>query len=141
MPAANRWHQWQTGTAEIVVTLATDFTTVPADLMLMTADFSTSESGDFDRLPDKLRPTLELIERPSSADDAIALVQYVAAFVHPDMVCNLAMMEALPPDARQAALDFFEHCMTVGLSIEDQSILLRFIQPYIMATLRGPMPH
>jgi hypothetical protein len=43
--------------------------------------------------------------------------------------------------AKQAALEFFEHCLSVGLTIEQQGDLLRFIQPYIVATLGGQRPH
>ena len=103
-----------------------------------TPDANTAVLSGF---PEKLKATLQLIEKNPSGEVAIALVQFVASFVHPDMVCNLAMMENLPVPAKQAALEFFEHCLSAGLTLEQQGDLLRFIQPYIVATLGGPMAH
>lgn len=90
---------------------------------------------------EKLRPTLQLIQKNASGEVGSVLVQYVAAFVHPDFVCNLALLDALPEDAKVASLAFFEFCLTQGLSIEEQGALLAFVQPYIVATLGGPRPH
>ena len=90
---------------------------------------------------EELRPTLQLIQKNASGEVASVLVQYVAAFVHPDFVCNLAMLDLLPEAAKVAALAFFNFCLTQGLSIEEQGALLAFIQPYIVSTLRGPLSH
>lgn len=90
---------------------------------------------------EELRPTLQLIQKNPSSEVGTVLVQYVAAFVHPDFVCNLAMLDALPEAAKVASLAFFEFCLTHGLSIEEQGALLAFIQPHIVTTLRGPLPH
>ncbi|MGP8438211.1 hypothetical protein ACT2FY_09715 [Paraburkholderia fungorum] len=109
--------------------------------MLMPHSTPDANRAVLSRFPEKLRLTLQLIEKNPSGEVAVALVQYVASFVHPDMVCNLAMMENLPVPAKQAALEFFEHCLSAGLTIEQQGELLRFIQPYIVATLGGPRPH
>ncbi|WP_342064881.1 hypothetical protein, partial [Cupriavidus sp. OTU4895] len=109
--------------------------------MLMPHSTPDANRAVLSGFPEKLRPTLQLIEKNPSGEVAVALVQYVASFVHPDMVCNLAMMESLPVPAKQAALEFFEHCLSVGLTIEQQGDLLRFIQPYIVATLGGQRPH
>lgn len=75
--------------------------------------------------------------------DAIceSLVQYVAAFVHPDMVCNLTMMESLPEDVKRASAAFFEYCLFNGLTIEQQGQLLAFVQPFIISVLNGPPLH
>lgn len=91
--------------------------------------------------PDELRDTLQLIEKNGSNDLGAALTQFVASFVHPDMVCNLAMMESMPDSAKAASLKFFEHCLTAGLSLEQQGDLLRFVQPYIVKALGGPLPN
>lgn len=93
------------------------------------------------RLPSALLPALEFIERHPSGEAGVAMTQYVASFAHPDMVCNLAMMEALPADARESALAFFSYCLGTGLTIEEQGELLRFIQPWIVRTLGGHPPH
>lgn len=93
------------------------------------------------RFPEQLRPALQLIQNHPSNDVAVVLVQYVAAFVHPDFVCNLAMMDSLPSEAKAASLAFFEFCLNKGLTNEDRRALLAFIQPHIVATLRGPVPH
>ena len=109
--------------------------------MLMPHSTPDANRAVLSGFPEKLRPTLQLIEKNPSGEVAVALVQYVASFVNPDMVGNLAMMESLPVPAKQAALEFFEHCLSAGLTIEQQGELLRFIQPYIVATLGGPRPH
>ena len=93
------------------------------------------------RFSEELRPTLQLIQKNPSSEVGSVLVQYVAAFVHPDFVCNLAMLDALPEDAKVASLAFFEFCLTHGLSIEEQGALLAFVQPHIVSSLGGPRPH
>lgn len=90
---------------------------------------------------EELRPTLQLIQKNASNEVGSVLVQYVAAFVHPDFVCNLTLLDALPEAAKVASLAFFEFCLTHGLSIEEQGALLAFVQPYIVTSLRGPLPH
>ncbi len=91
--------------------------------------------------PDELKATLQLIEKNGSNDLGVALTQFVASFVHPDMVCNLSMMDSMPDAAKAASLKFFERCLTDGLTIEQQGDLLRFIQPYIVKVLGGPLPN
>lgn len=109
--------------------------------MLQPTEIPGANTAVLSRFPEQLRPTLQLIQKTPSSDVAVVLVQYVAAFVHPDFVCNLAMMDSLPSEAKEASLAFFEFCLSSGLTIEDQGALLAFIQPYIVATLRGPLPH
>lgn len=109
--------------------------------MLQPTEMPGANTAVLSRFPEQLRPTLQLIQKNPSSDVAVVLVQYVAAFVHPDFVCNLAMMDSLPSEAKEASLAFFEFCLSSGLTIEDQGALLAFIQPYIVATLRGPLPH
>jgi hypothetical protein len=95
----------------------------------------------FSHFPEKLRPTLQLIQENAVNRVAVSLVQYVASFVHPDIVCNFALLDTLPFTAKQAVIDFFDYCLSIGLTIEEQGSLLAFIQPYIVATLRGPRLH
>lgn len=101
-------------------------------------DCNASVLSDF---PEPLRPTLRLIAESRSGEICESLVQYVAAFVHPDMVCNLAMMESLPEDAKKAAAAFFDYCLFNGLTIEQQGQLLAFVQPFIISVLNGPQLH
>ena len=112
-----------------------------AALKLLSTEMPGANTDILSRFPEQLRPALLLIQKTPSNDVTVALVQYVASFVHPDFVCNLAMMDSLPKEAKEASLAFFEFCLRSGLSIEDQGALLAFIQPYIVTTLRGPLPH
>lgn len=109
--------------------------------MLQPTGIPGASTDVLSRFPEQLRSTLQLIQNPPSNDVAVVLVQYVAAFVHPDFVCNLAMMDSLPSEAKAASLAFFEFCLSKGLTNDDRRALLAFIEPHIVATLRGPVPH
>ena len=99
---------------------------------------NTAALGGF---PESVRPILRLIQNKPTGDVTAILVQYVASFVHPDFVCNLAMMDHLPIEAKKAALEMFTFCLSNGMTIEDQGAILAFIQPFIVSALRGPLPH
>lgn len=97
--------------------------------------------GVLSAFPEPVKAILHLIEIKPSGDVSLYLLQYVASFVHPDCVCNLAMLDALPDDAKQAALSLFQFCLHNGLSIDEQGAILRFIQPYLVRGLGAPIQH
>ena len=108
---------------------------------MTTFDTSDANTALLRRFPDRLRATLQLIQNNRSCEVTFSLVQYVVSFVHPDYEIDISLLDDLPILAKQAALEFFEHCLSTGLTIEEQGALLAFVQPHIMATLRGPMLH
>lgn len=112
--------------------------TAPASLPSFARFFGAPELAGFDA---RLKPALAVILAHGADDVGVAMTQFVASFVHPDMVCNLAMMECLCEDDKQAALSFFEHALRDGLSLEEQGALLRFVQPFIVSSLCGPSAH
>lgn len=85
--------------------------------------------------PEPVRPTLQLIEKNRSIEAAQALTHFVAAFVHPDFVCNLADLQHLDNEVKQAALEFFEYCLTQGLTVDEQGEILRWLKPYLQRHL------
>lgn len=106
---------------------------------MRTAYFSTVTG--FEELDDDIQHVLSLIAVKPSNEAAGILVQFVASIVHPDFVCNLAMMDKLPAQAKEAAVRMFQYCLKTGLSIEEQGAILAFVQPYIVSLLGGKPSH
>jgi hypothetical protein len=104
-------------------------------------DTLNANTAVLSRFSEGLRSTLRLIQNNRSCEVTFLLVLYVASFVHPDYEIDISLLDELPILAKQAALDFFEHCLSTGLTIEEQGALLAFVQPHIMSTLRGPVLH
>lgn len=90
---------------------------------------------------EEVRPVLRHISYKPKSESAGILVQFVASIVHPDFVCNLAMMDHLAPEAKEAALKMFQFCLKTGLSIDEQGAILAFVQPYIVSLLGGRLAH
>lgn len=97
--------------------------------------------ADLQRFPEALRPALHCIVARPKSEAALILTQFVASFVHPDFVCDLALLDVLPADDKQAALEFFTYCLNAGLSLEEQGEVLRLIQPQLAGMLGAPHMH
>jgi len=91
--------------------------------------------------PEPVRATLQLIEKNRSIEVAQTLTHFVASFVHPDFVCNLADFQHLDNEVKQAALEFFEFCLTQGLTVEEQGAILGWITPYMQRDLGLAKPN
>ena len=74
-------------------------------------------------------------------ETAVALSNFVAAFVHPDYVCNLADLRHLPDDAKQAAREFFAFCLHDGLTLQEQGQILLWVQPYLQRAVGARISH
>lgn len=98
-------------------------------------------SAVLQRLPEALRPALHAILARPKSDAALILAQFVASFVHPDFVCNLSLLDALPAENKQAALAFFNYCLNAGMTLEEQGDVLRLIQPHMARILGVPPMH
>ena len=85
--------------------------------------------GVLSAFPAELRSTLQLIEKNASNEFGLVLVQFVGAFAHPDLVCNLDMLAKLPKPMRQASAEFFRYCLEPGLTVDAQGALLAFVRP------------
>lgn len=96
-----------------------------------------SNTGLLSDFSEPLRPALHLVEKNGSDEAGLLLLQFVAAFAHPDYMCNLAMLEPLPIEHKEAALEFFEFCLTSGLSADERAALLRFVEARLAQTPRG----
>ena len=81
-----------------------------------------------------------MADKPTS-DRSLILAQYLASFVHPDYVCNLSMLDCLSPEDKTNVMDFFQHCLTSGMAIEEQGSILRYLHPYLSGLLGGPTSH
>lgn len=81
--------------------------------------------------PEPLRPLLHEIDRSRTPGRRLTLANYLAAFVHPDYLCNLAALDLLDTDAKIAAMDAFEYCLAQGLTLEEQGALLGWLAPYL----------
>lgn len=99
--------------------------------MSETSPIYGGNTASLSAFPEELRATLHLIEKNRSNEVAQTLANFVASFVHPDFVCNLADFGHLDHEVKAAALAFFEYCLKVGLSIEEQGAILKWITPHL----------
>lgn len=83
-------------------------------------------------LPAPLQATLQLIAGKPDAESSQQLLQFAASFAHPDYVCNLAMLGALPAEHKAAAREMFDFALTSEFTLEHQVALLHFVHPYLM---------
>lgn len=83
-------------------------------------------------LPEPVQVALHLIGKNPSDDASLVLLQVVASIVHPDYLCNLASLGALPAEHREVALDLVRCCLSGDLSLDEQSAVLRFVEPIMM---------
>jgi hypothetical protein len=96
---------------------------------------------NLEAVPKSARSLLRSIADKPTSDRSLILVQYLASFVHPDYVCNLSMLDYLSPEDKIDVMDFFQHFLSSGMSIEEQGSILRYIHPYLSGLLGGPKPH
>lgn len=96
---------------------------------------NTAVLSDF---PEPVRATLHLIEKNPSNEAALILLQCAASAAHPDYLFSLAMLSALPIEYKEAALELIEHSLTSGFTVDEQSALLRFVEPFMATALRAP---
>lgn len=81
-------------------------------------------------LPEPLQPLLSLLLATKEQDLKNCLLQFVAAFSHPDMVCNLADIQNMPQPVKTALVQFFLYCLNYGLTMKEQAHVDLFIQPF-----------
>ena len=89
-------------------------------------------------LPPQVAQLLQIIAQHPDSDTAYLLAQFVASTVHPDYVCNLAMIAALPERFKVATLEFFKACVIDGLSTSQQAFVASVIEPYIARAVGLP---
>lgn len=100
-----------------------------------------SNAAALSAFPEPVRATLHLIEKNRSIEVAQTLTHFVASFVHPDFVCNLADFQHLDEGVKRAAKEFFEFCLTQGLTVEEQGAILAWITPYMQSHLGLAKPN
>ncbi len=81
--------------------------------------------------PEAVRGSLHLIEKNGLNEVGVAVTNFVASFVHPDFVCNLADFQHVDHDVKSAVLEFFQYCLDEGMSVETQGQILAWITPYL----------
>lgn len=91
-------------------------------------------------VPDPARETLRLIVRNPDEEAAGLLLQYAASLAHPDYVCSLALLDALPIEYKEAALELFEYHLTSGFSPEERGAILAALEPYLARPLGASRP-
>lgn len=95
-------------------------------------------SAELATFPEPMRAALHLIQSHPAGDAGRALLHFVAAFVHPDFVCNLADFGHLDNDVKQAALELFEFALSQGMTVDEQGAVLRWLTPFL--TRDGSLP-
>ena len=81
-------------------------------------------------LPEPIAALLNCISNEKQFDRQEYLVQFVAAFVDPDLVCNLSQIDALTEEHKHNVLAFFSYCITTGLTPPEIGAMHQFIAPY-----------
>lgn len=100
-----------------------------------------ADAGALSGMPEPMRPVLAYVSSHPRTDAGAALLHFVASLVHPDFVCNLALLDQLPAEARDAMLIAFEHCLSQGLTIEEQGAVLAWVQPRLSQLPGVPSTH
>lgn len=85
--------------------------------------------------PEPLRPLIQQTVENFTDETGRLFLQFMAAFAHPDYMCNLSMFETLPNHFKKAATDFFEFCVLNGLSSEQRNALLRLSETCIKQSM------
>lgn len=93
---------------------------------------------DFADFPECARQLVAMIANRAKTEIGDQLVQFLAAFVHPDYVCNLSMMDKLPEAEKAVCSAFFSQFLTDGLSVAQASQLAAFLQPFQLAAPAFP---
>ena len=101
-----------------------------------TPDANTAVLSAF---PAKSRATLQLIEKNRSTEVGQILTQFAASALHPDFVCNLGAFIGLPAEVKAAALEFFEHALTPGFTLDESGAMFAWLLPHIEG--RAGPPH
>lgn len=99
--------------------------------MSETSPIYGANTASLSAFPEELRATLHLIEKNRSNEVAQTLANFVASSVHPDFVCNLADFGHLDTEVKAAALAFFDYCLKVGLSLQEQASILQWVRPHL----------
>jgi len=100
-----------------------------------------ADAAAFTSFPEPLRPALHFIASHERSDAGGALLHFLASLVHPDFVCNLALLDRLPVEAREAMLETFEFCLSQGLTVEEQGAVLAWLQPRLSRLPGLPASH
>ena len=100
----------------------------------MAASSQNSRQNFIDNCPPEISRVLDLIDSSSNDEAGQLLTQYVASFVHPDMVCSLAMMERLPENYKDAAVQFFQYCLHTGLTAGQVGDVYQFLVPHLLTS-------
>lgn len=100
-----------------------------------------ANAASLSAFPEPLRATLHLVEKNRSIEVCQSLTHFVASFVHPDFVCNLADFQHLDNEVKVAAMAFFEFCLTQGLTMDEQVAILAWITPYMQRHLGAAKPN
>lgn len=98
-----------------------------------TPDPNTASPRHF---PEPVRLIVRLIEKNGSDEVSQLLANFVASTVHPDFVCNLASFDAVNREIKTAVLEFFDHCVFHGLTLDEKNELLNLVNPTLMGQPR-----
>ena len=89
------------------------------------------------QFPGPIKTVIDLIEKNPKGEEEAVLLHYLASFVHPDTLCNLAMMNKIATSKKEAAVKMFEYCLYTGLSVDEQGDILKYLQPHIFSGISG----
>ncbi len=98
----------------------------------------SANTAVLNNFPEAVRTTLHLIEKNPSNEAALILLQCVVSAAHPDYVFSLAVLATLPTEYKKAALELIEYSLTSGFTVDEQSALMRFVEPWMVTALRAP---
>jgi len=92
-------------------------------------DFYGDNADALIDIPQPFQDVLRLIEQHRADDLGPTLHAFVASLVHPDCVCNLALLPTLPAGVKAAVIAAFSYCMEFPLTPTEQGKIARFLFP------------
>lgn len=105
--------------------------------MVESKNFYGANTAVLSAFPDAVRPTLHLLQKNASGDEAQTLLDCLASAMQPDYVCSLQMLSALPHEYRIAALEMITQTLTGGFSSQEKAAILAYIEPIIASRFGG----
>lgn len=91
-----------------------------------------AEAPDHGTIPPSAEWIIARIKESPLSAGGCFLASYLASFVWPGAVCNLADMEDLDDGEQRQAILFLRCCQDDGLSIEQMTSILTKIRPYLI---------
>lgn len=89
------------------------------------------------KIPKEVAAVISLIEENQGNEVGQLLAELVAAFVHPDMVCNLSGIDMFDAPTRSVVREFFVFCINGGVTFQDKQVVFEWLTVFFARRAGG----